>query len=56
MDRRRARHGSVIVGGTAFVAPDKVLAALLSFFGIFALADGIFTIGAGLASNWHARS
>jgi uncharacterized membrane protein HdeD (DUF308 family) len=43
---------SVAFGIAAFVAPDHTLALLISLFGLFALADGIFTMGAGLASNW----
>jgi uncharacterized membrane protein HdeD (DUF308 family) len=43
---------AVIFGVMAFLAPDKTLRFLVSLFGIFALADGVFTIGAGLASNW----
>ncbi len=39
-------------GVMAFLSPDKTLTFLVSLFGIFALADGIFTVGAGLASNW----
>jgi uncharacterized membrane protein HdeD (DUF308 family) len=41
-----------IFGVMAFLAPDKTLAFFVSLFGIFALADGVFTMGAGLASNW----
>ena len=53
VDRGRAR-GSVAVafGVMALWAPNTTLAVLVSLFGIFALADGVFTIGAGLASNW----
>ena len=43
---------AVAFGVMALLAPDKTLAFLVSLFGIFALADGVFTIGAGLASNW----
>ncbi len=43
---------SVAFGIAAFVAPDRTLSLLLSLFGLFALADGVFTMGAGLASNW----
>lgn len=43
---------AVAFGVMAFLAPDKTLAFLVSLFGIFALADGVFTMGAGLASNW----
>jgi len=43
---------AVVFGVMAFLAPDKTLTFLVSLFGVFALADGVFTIGAGLASNW----
>jgi len=43
---------SVAFGLAAFVAPDRTLALLLSLFGLFALADGVFTMGAGLAVGW----
>jgi uncharacterized membrane protein HdeD (DUF308 family) len=43
---------AVAFGIMAFLAPDRTLAVLVSLFGIFALADGFFTIGAGLALNW----
>jgi uncharacterized membrane protein HdeD (DUF308 family) len=43
---------AAVFGVMALLAPDKTLAFLVSLFGIFALADGVFTIGAGLASNW----
>jgi uncharacterized membrane protein HdeD (DUF308 family) len=43
---------SVIFGIAALVAPDETLAWLLKLFGLFALADGIFTMGAGLAVSW----
>jgi uncharacterized membrane protein HdeD (DUF308 family) len=43
---------AVAFGVMAFVSPDRTLTFLVSLFGIFALADGIFTIGAGLATNW----
>jgi uncharacterized membrane protein HdeD (DUF308 family) len=39
-------------GVTAFLAPGATLAFLVSLFGLFALADGIFTMGAGLSVNW----
>jgi uncharacterized membrane protein HdeD (DUF308 family) len=39
-------------GVTAFLAPEATLAFLVSLFGLFALADGIFTMGAGLSVNW----
>jgi uncharacterized membrane protein HdeD (DUF308 family) len=49
-----ASRGIVVVafGGAAFLAPEATLAFLVSLFGLFALADGIFTIGAGLSVNW----
>lgn len=43
---------SVVFGVAALVAPDQTLAWLLRLFGLFALADGIFTMGAGLAVSW----
>lgn len=43
---------SVLFGLAAFIAPDQTLAWLLKLFGLFALADGLFTMGAGLAVNW----
>jgi uncharacterized membrane protein HdeD (DUF308 family) len=43
---------SVAFGIAAFAAPDRTMSLLLSLFGLFALADGIFTMGAGLAVNW----
>lgn len=45
---------SVVFGIAALVAPDQTLAWLLRLFGLFALADGIFTMGAGLAVSWLA--
>jgi uncharacterized membrane protein HdeD (DUF308 family) len=43
---------SVAFGVAAFLAPDRTMAVLVSLFGLFALADGVFTMGAGLAVNW----
>jgi uncharacterized membrane protein HdeD (DUF308 family) len=43
---------SIVFGVAALVAPDQTLGWLIRLFGLFALADGIFTIGAGLAVNW----
>jgi uncharacterized membrane protein HdeD (DUF308 family) len=43
---------SVAFGIAAFVAPDRTMSLLVSLFGLFALADGVFTMGAGLAVNW----
>jgi uncharacterized membrane protein HdeD (DUF308 family) len=43
---------SLAFGVAAFVAPDRTMALLVSLFGLFALADGLFTMGAGLAVNW----
>jgi uncharacterized membrane protein HdeD (DUF308 family) len=43
---------SVLFGVAAYVAPAQTLAWLISLFGLFALADGVFTIGAGLAVGW----
>jgi uncharacterized membrane protein HdeD (DUF308 family) len=43
---------AVAFGVAAFLAPQRALAFLVSFFAVFAAADGIFTIGAGLSLNW----
>jgi uncharacterized membrane protein HdeD (DUF308 family) len=43
---------SVAFGVAAFAAPDRTMALLVSLFGLFALADGLFTMGAGLSVNW----
>ncbi len=43
---------SVLFGIAAFVAPESTLSWLIKLFGLFALADGIFTMGAGLSVNW----
>jgi uncharacterized membrane protein HdeD (DUF308 family) len=43
---------AVAFGVVALLAPERTLAVLVSLFGIFALADGFFTIGAGLALAW----
>ncbi|HUR33136.1 MAG TPA: DUF308 domain-containing protein [Vicinamibacterales bacterium] len=43
---------SIVFGLAAFVAPQQTLAWLVSLFGLFALADGVFTMGAGLAVSW----
>lgn len=43
---------SALFGVAALVAPDATLSWLLKLFGLFALADGIFTMGAGLAVSW----
>jgi len=49
-----AVRGSLAVafGVAAFMAPERTLTLMVSLFGIFALADGFFTMGAGLALNW----
>jgi uncharacterized membrane protein HdeD (DUF308 family) len=43
---------AVTFGIVAFIAPEKTLGWLVAFFGFFALADGIFTMGAGLSLSW----
>src|SRR5262245_13096650 len=43
-----------VFGVAAFLAPEKTLAFLVSLFGLFALGDGVFTIGAGLSANWYS--
>ena len=39
-------------GVAAVLAPERALVLMVSLFGILALADGMFTMGAGLALNW----
>lgn len=43
---------ALVFGVAAFLTPEKTLAFLISLFGLFALADGVFTMGAGLSVNW----
>jgi uncharacterized membrane protein HdeD (DUF308 family) len=43
---------AIAFGVAAFVAPDRTLAFLVGMFGVFAMADGFFAIGAGLSVNW----
>jgi uncharacterized membrane protein HdeD (DUF308 family) len=43
---------AVAFGVAAIFVPEAALTFLVSLFGLFALADGIFTIGAGLSVNW----
>jgi uncharacterized membrane protein HdeD (DUF308 family) len=43
---------SIVFGIAAFLAPGETLVWLISLFGLFALADGLFTMGAGLAVGW----
>jgi len=43
---------SVAFAVAAFVAPDATRTWLISLFGLFALADGLFTMGAGLSVSW----
>ena len=43
---------AVAFGVAALVAPAQTLALLVSLFGVFAVADGVFTMGAGLSLNW----
>lgn len=43
---------AVLFGVAVFMAPDRTLLLLASLFGLFALADGVFTMGAGLSLNW----
>lgn len=48
-----ARGGAALVLGVAlFVARVEALGLLVSLFGVFALADGLFVVGAGLAVGW----
>jgi uncharacterized membrane protein HdeD (DUF308 family) len=43
---------AVAFGVAALLAPAQTLAVLVSLFGVFAVADGVFTMGAGLSLNW----
>lgn len=43
---------AVLFGIMAFLQPHLTLTYLVSLFGIFALADGFFTMGAAIALNW----
>lgn len=43
---------AVAFGVGLFVARAETLGVLVSLFGVFALADGLFTLGVGLAVGW----
>ncbi len=43
---------AVLFGIFAFLQPHLTLTYLVSLFGIFALADGFFTMGAAIALDW----
>ncbi|HUL71751.1 MAG TPA: DUF308 domain-containing protein [Vicinamibacterales bacterium] len=43
---------AVALGVWLFVGRVEALGLLVSLFGVFALADGLFTVGAGLAVGW----
>src|ERR1051325_4353827 len=43
---------AVLFGLFAFFSPHLTLTYLVSLFGIFALADGFFTMGAAIALGW----
>jgi uncharacterized membrane protein HdeD (DUF308 family) len=43
---------AVLFGLAILLAPGRTLALFVSLFGMFALADGVFTIGAGLSVGW----
>lgn len=43
---------AVLFGIVAVLQPHLTLTYLVSLFGIFALADGFFTMGAAIALNW----
>jgi len=43
---------AVLFGIFAFLRPHVTLTYLVSLFGIFALADGFFTMGAAIALGW----
>jgi uncharacterized membrane protein HdeD (DUF308 family) len=43
---------AIVFGVAALMAPDQTLTFLVGTFGVFAIADGFFAIGAGLSINW----
>lgn len=43
---------AVVFGLLAVLTPQLALGYLVSLFGVFALADGLFSMGAGVALNW----
>ena len=43
---------AIAIGVAALIDPAWTLALLVSLFGIFALAEAFFAIGAGLSLNW----
>ena len=43
---------AVALGVALLVSRVETLGVLVSFFGVFALADGLFTAGAGLSVGW----
>jgi uncharacterized membrane protein HdeD (DUF308 family) len=45
---------AIVFGVLALLAPAATFAFLVSLFGVFALADGFFVMGAGLALSWFA--
>lgn len=45
---------AIVVGAAALLAPKETIAFLISLFGVFALADAVFTIGAGISLSWLA--
>ena len=45
---------AVLIGLSLFVARVETLGLLVSFFGVLAIADGVFVAGAGLAVSWLA--
>jgi uncharacterized membrane protein HdeD (DUF308 family) len=40
------------LGVAVFLAPETTVATLVAFFAVFAIAEGIFAMGAGLSLNW----
>ena len=43
---------AVAIGVAAAIEPGQTLGLLVSLFGVFALAEAFFAIGAGLTANW----
>jgi uncharacterized membrane protein HdeD (DUF308 family) len=43
---------ALLFGAAAFLAPERTQGLLMSLFGLFAIGEGVFTMGAGLSLSW----
>jgi uncharacterized membrane protein HdeD (DUF308 family) len=43
---------AIAFGAAVFLSPGAALTVLVSLFAVFAIAEGLFAIGAGLSLNW----